>query len=81
MLIAAMNPCPCGYYGHPARKCICNERQVRNYLSKISGPMLDRFDLNVEVAPVEFSHLSSVEKEESSAVIRERVQKVEGHTE
>lgn len=76
MLIAAMNPCPCGYYGHPARKCICNERQVRNYLSKISGPMLDRFDLNVEVAPVEFSHLSSAEKEESSAVIRERVQKV-----
>lgn len=76
MLIAAMNPCPCGYYGHPTRKCICNERQVRSYLSRISGPMLDRFDLNVEVAPVEFSHLSSAEKEESSAVIRERVQRV-----
>mgnify|MGYP000004687103 FL=1 len=76
MLIAAMNPCPCGYYGHPTRKCICNERQVRGYLSKISGPMLDRFDLNVEVAPVEFSHLSSKEKEEPSAVIRERVQRV-----
>ncbi|MDO5124899.1 MAG: YifB family Mg chelatase-like AAA ATPase [Ruminococcus sp.] len=74
MLIAAMNPCPCGYYGHPARKCICNERQIRSYLSKISGPMLDRFDLNVDVAPVEFSHLSSTQKEESSAVIRERVQ-------
>lgn len=76
MLIAAMNPCPCGYYGHPTRKCICSEKQVRGYLSKISGPMLDRFDLNVEVAPVEFSHLSSAQKEEPSVVIRERVQRV-----
>jgi magnesium chelatase family protein len=75
MLVGAMNPCPCGYFGHPTRKCICNSRQVANYLSKISGPMLDRFDLHIEVAPVEFEHISSKEKEESSAIIRERVQK------
>lgn len=75
MLIGAMNPCPCGYYGHPTRKCICSRNQVASYLSKISGPMLDRFDLHIEVAPVEFEHISSKEKEESSAEIRERVQK------
>jgi len=75
MLIAAMNPCPCGYYGHPTRKCICSKNQVANYLSRISGPMLDRFDLHIEVAPVEFDHISSKEKEESSAIIRERVQR------
>lgn len=75
MLVAAMNPCPCGFYGHPTRKCICNSRQVSSYLSKVSGPLLDRFDIHVEVAPVEFSDLSSSEKEESSEKIRERVQK------
>ncbi len=74
MLIAAMNPCPCGYYGHPSRDCICSQKQVSNYLSRVSGPMLDRFDLHIEVAPVEFEHISSKEKEESSASIRERVQ-------
>lgn len=74
MLIAAMNPCPCGYFGHPTRKCICNPKQVKNYLSKVSGPLLDRFDLHIEVAPVEFADLSSKEKEESSAEIRKRVQ-------
>lgn len=73
MLIAAMNPCPCGYYGHPARKCICSQKQVSNYLSKVSGPMLDRFDLHIEVAPVEFDDISSTKKEESSEAIRERV--------
>jgi len=74
MLIAAMNPCPCGYYGHPTRKCICTPKQVKTYLSKVSGPLLDRFDIHVEVAPVEFSDLASSEKEESSAEIRKRVQ-------
>ena len=74
MLIAAMNPCPCGYYGHPTRKCICSQKQVATYLSKISGPLLDRFDIHLEVAPVEFSDLSSVDREEASARIRERVQ-------
>ncbi|MBE6836973.1 MAG: ATP-binding protein [Ruminococcus sp.] len=73
MLIAAMNPCPCGYYGHPTRKCICNQKQVSNYLSKVSGPMLDRFDLHIEVAPVLFDEISSQGKEESSEKIRERV--------
>lgn len=73
MLIGAMNPCPCGYYGHPTRKCICSENQVSNYLSKISGPMLDRFDLHIEVAPVEFDEISSLKKEEPSEKIRERV--------
>ncbi len=74
MLVAAMNPCPCGYFGHPARKCICSGKQARSYINRISGPLLDRFDIHVEVAPVEYSHLSSSAKEESSAAIRERVQ-------
>lgn len=74
MLIAAMNPCPCGFFGHPKRKCTCNPNQVANYLSKISGPLLDRFDLHIEVAPVEFEHISSKTKDESSEIIRERVQ-------
>ncbi len=74
MLVAAMNPCPCGYYGHPTRKCTCSQKQVSSYLSKISGPLLDRFDIHVEVPPVEFDHISSTSKEESSAQIRERVQ-------
>ncbi len=73
MLVAAMNPCPCGYYGHPTRKCICSPKQVAAYLSKISGPLLDRFDIHIEVPPVEFDSISSAEKEESSAKIRERV--------
>lgn len=73
MLIAAMNPCPCGYYGHPSGKCRCSHKQVTTYLSKISGPMLDRFDLHIEVAPVEFSDISSDKKEESSEIIRKRV--------
>lgn len=74
MLIGAMNPCPCGYYGHPTRPCTCSPNQVSNYLAKISGPMLDRFDLHIEVAPVEFENISSKEREESSVAIRERVQ-------
>ena len=73
MLIGAMNPCPCGYYGHPKRKCICSQKKVEAYLSKISGPLLDRFDLHIEVAPVEFGDLSSTVKEESSSEIRKRV--------
>ena len=75
MLIGAMNPCPCGYYGHPTRKCICSQKQVAAYLSKISGPLLDRFDIHLEVAPVEYADLSSAAKEEPSEAIRERVQK------
>lgn len=74
MLVAAMNPCPCGYFGHPTRQCICGKRQAHAYINRISGPLLDRFDLQVEVAPVEYEHLASAGKEESSEVIRERVQ-------
>lgn len=73
MLVAAMNPCPCGYYGHPTRKCICSSSQVSRYLSKISGPLIDRFDIHLEVAPVEYDSISSGIKAESSAQIRERV--------
>lgn len=73
MLIAAMNPCPCGYYGHPTRKCTCSPLAVSHYLSKVSGPLLDRIDLHVEVMPVEFDDLSSTRKAEPSEVIRARV--------
>lgn len=73
MLIAAMNPCPCGYYNHPEKECICGAPIVQRYLSKISGPLLDRIDLHVEVTPVEFSELSSIRTSEKSNVIRQRV--------
>ena len=75
MLIGAMNPCPCGYFRHPTRKCICSHKQVVHYLNKISGPLLDRFDIHIEVAPVVFSDLSSEIKDEPSSAIRERVQR------
>lgn len=73
MLVAAMNPCPCGYYGNPTRKCTCSEGAVSRYLAKVSGPLLDRIDLHVEVMPVEFGELSSEKKAETSAEIRKRV--------
>lgn len=75
MLIAAMNPCPCGFFGHPTKECSCSQNTVHRYLSKISGPMLDRIDLHVEVPPVDYAELSSDQKEETSAQIRERVNK------
>lgn len=73
MLVAAMNPCPCGFYGHPTKECICSQNAVRKYLNRISGPMLDRIDLHVEVPPVNYTELSSTSKEETSEQIRERV--------
>ncbi len=76
MLIAAMNPCPCGYYGHPSRECTCSARAVAQYLAKVSGPLLDRLDIHVEVPPVAFGSLSSDEKAESSAEIQKRVNRV-----
>lgn len=73
MLIASMNPCPCGFFNHPERDCTCPPGAVTKYLNKISGPLLDRIDLHVEVTPVPFSELSSLVKTEKSEVIRERV--------
>jgi len=73
MLVASMNPCPCGYYNHPDRECVCGPGIVQKYLSKISGPLLDRIDLHVEVTPVNFSELSSERLSEKSETIRERV--------
>ncbi len=73
MLVAAMNPCPCGYYGHPTRSCTCSSQAVSRYLGKVSGPLLDRIDLHIEVPPVEYDQLSSQKKSESSAAIRARV--------
>lgn len=73
MLIVSMNPCPCGYYNHPEKECVCPPGTVQKYLNKISGPLLDRIDLHVEVTPVSFSELTSDEQPERSATIRERV--------
>ena len=73
MLVAAMNPCPCGYFGHPTHPCLCSSRDVERYLSRISGPLLDRIDLHIEVAAVPFEQLSSSREEESSAAILQRV--------
>ncbi len=73
MLVASMNPCPCGYYNHPTRPCTCNPGQVQRYLNKISGPLLDRIDIQVEITPVPFEKLTTTQQEETSAQIRERV--------
>lgn len=73
MMVAAMNPCPCGYYGHPTRECICRPNAVSRYLSRISGPLLDRLDIHVEVPPVDFNDLSTNKTYESSKTIKNRV--------
>jgi len=73
MLIASMNPCPCGYYNHPEKNCVCAPGVVQKYLNRISGPLLDRIDIHVEVTPVPFKELSSKRSSEKSEVIRERV--------
>ena len=75
MLIASMNPCPCGFFNHPEKECLCGPGIVQKYLSKISGPLLDRIDLHVEVTPVNFTELSSSREAEKSSLIRERVMK------
>ena len=72
-LIASMNPCPCGYYNHPTRPCVCSPGQVQRYLNKISGPLLDRIDIQIEIVPVPFEKLAEHTPGESSAAIRERV--------
>lgn len=73
MLVASMNPCPCGYYNHPTHACTCNQGQIQKYMGRISGPLMDRIDLQVEVTPVPFEALNSAPVGESSATIRERV--------
>ena len=73
MLIASMNPCPCGFYNHPEKVCVCPAGVVQRYLNKVSGPLLDRIDLHVEVTPVSFEQMTAERKNESSATIRERV--------
>ena len=75
MLVAAMNPCPCGYFGHPSRPCTCSPAGVSRYLSRVSGPLLDRIDLHIEVPPVEFDQLSASGSEEPSAAIQQRVER------
>ena len=72
-LVGAMNPCPCGFFGHPTRSCICSQNAVQKYLNRISGPMLDRMDLHVEVPPVDYAALSNSKPAETSAEIRARV--------
>ena len=73
MLVASMNPCPCGYYNHPVKRCVCSPGQVQHYLNRISGPLMDRIDIHVEVTPVSFDKMAESRTGESSAVIRERV--------
>ena len=75
MLIASMNPCPCGYYNHPTKECHCTPAVIERYFGRVSGPLMDRFDLQCEILPVGFDDMSSDQKGESSAVIRERVVK------
>ena len=73
MLIAAMNPCPCGYYNHPTKSCVCSIGEIKRYMNKISGPLLDRFDLHIEVIPVSFDDLAKKGLSEKSKEIRKRV--------
>ena len=73
MLVASMNPCPCGYYNHPTKPCVCSPSQVQKYLNKISGPLLDRIDIQVEITPVPFDELTNATPSEGSVAIRERV--------
>jgi magnesium chelatase family protein len=73
MLVASMNPCPCGYFNHPSRDCVCSSGIVQKYLNRISGPLLDRIDIHIEVTPVPFEELSEKRDDENSETIRHRV--------
>jgi magnesium chelatase family protein len=75
MLVASMNPCPCGYYNHPTRDCVCAPGVVQKYLSRISGPLLDRIDIHIEIVPVPFEKMAELKESESSAAVRQRVVK------
>ncbi len=81
LLVAACNPCPCGYYNHPARECVCAPGMVQKYLNKLSGPLLDRIDIHIEVTPVPVSELSSERSGEKSEVVRKRVIKARSNQE
>lgn len=74
MLVCAMNPCRCGFYGHPTKPCTCKPQDIRNYISRISGPLLDRVDIQVEVPPLSFDEMNRTEKAEPSSAVRERIQ-------
>ncbi len=73
MLVASMNPCPCGYYNHPEKQCVCGPGMVQKYLNRISGPLMDRIDIHIEVTPVPFKELSGIKQSEKSEVVRQRV--------
>jgi len=73
MFVASMNPCPCGYYNDPTHRCVCSPGQIQRYMNKISGPLLDRIDIQIEITPVPFNDISRSARGESSASIRERV--------
>ena len=73
MLIASMNPCPCGYYNHPTKECTCSGSAIQHYLSKISGPLLDRIDMHIEVVPVELEKIAGIQEADPSSVVRARV--------
>jgi magnesium chelatase family protein len=75
MLVCAMNPCPCGYYTDPRKPCRCNPNKIQNYMGKISGPLLDRIDIHIELPPVKYKELSDTKEAEPSRAIRERVEK------
>ncbi len=75
MMICAMNPCPCGYHGHPTRPCTCSQGVAQRYLNRVSGPLIDRLDIHINVPPVDFENLSGTSKAESSSEIKKRVEK------
>ena len=75
MLVASMNPCPCGFYNHPEKQCVCTPGVVQKYLNRISGPLLDRIDIHIEVVPVPFDKLTEVRVHENSNDIRQRAAK------
>ena len=73
MLVASMNPCPCGYYNHPTKECSCSRHAVERYINKISGPLMDRIDIQIEVTPVDYSQMNDTAPSEPSSAVRERV--------
>ena len=75
MMVASMNPCPCGYLGDPTHECSCSQGQIDKYLGKISGPLLNRIDIQIEVLPVKYDDLKDMKAEESSAAIKKRIVK------